>query len=330
MVFRYGRTYVPSQFFHAQKKCKVCCSYWIKKNGHQRGRQLYKCCQCGHQFLRSYRRQETPSWVSRAYAEYASGKQTYVELNNRHRKNPKTLRKYFDRYAAVTGEMCSGIDPVCLTMDATFFSRNDGVLVCRANGRNLYWREIASEMVADYAICIDTLKNAGFRFASFTIDGRRGVRQMLQSRYVGVPVQHCHFHMLMFITQRLTRRPRLEAGKELRAIALTLTRATRASFESALARWYERWSALLREKTEGTTNKRRWQYTHRRLRSAYFSLLRNLPWLFTFEEYPYLNIPRTTNSCDGSFAHWKSKVRLHRSLARQRRKKMVDYLLEGS
>ena len=146
---------------------------------------------------------------------------------------------------------------------------------------------------------------------------------MLQSRYGAVPVQHCQFHMLMFITQRLTRRPKLEAGKELRAIALTLPRTMRASFESALVRWHERWSDLLCEKTYGSTNKRRWQYTHRNIRSAYCSLVRNMPWLFTFEDRPQIPIPRTTNSCDGSFAHWKSKVLLHRSIARQRRKKMA-------
>lgn len=276
------------------------------------------------------RRTLLPGWVGKAYHAYTSGKQTYAELSGTYGKDPKTLRKYFDHHAAATGEIRTESAPVCLTMDATFFSRTDGVLVCRANGRNLYWKDIQSERVEDYATCLEALESAGYRFASFTIDGRRGVRQMFLHRYPDIPVQHCHFHMMFFITTRLTRRPKLPAGKELRTIALTLSRATRASFKSALARWHERWSDLLREKTYGATNKRRWQYTHRNLRSAYFSLIRNLPWLFTFEEYPHLRIPRTTNSCDGSFAHWKNKVLLHRGITRQRRKKMVDYLLECS
>ena len=268
--------------------------------------------------------------MARAYNDYTVGKQTYDELSDHYEKDPKTIRRYFDRQAAVTGEMRPAILPVCLTMDATFFSRSDGLLVCRANGRNLYWKEIQGERIEDYASCLDTLEAAGFRFASFTIDGRRGVRQLLQARFPSVPVQHCHFHMLALVTSRLTRRPKLEAGKELRSIALTLPQTRRTAFEHALACWHEQWGSLLRERTEGTANRRRWQYTHRCLRSAYFSLMRTLPWLFTFEDYPHIHIPRTTNSCDGSFGHWKSKVRLHRSISRQRRKKMVDYLLEGS
>lgn len=300
----------------------------MKKNGWKGNKRQYKCCHCSHQWVRRYRHE--PAWVRRAYSAHTTGKQTYAELQRQYNRDPKTLRKYFDRHAAATGEMRVESVPVCLTMDATFFSRSDGVLVCRANGRNLYWREIEGETVAEYGACLDVLTAAGFSFASFTIDGRRGVKQMLQSQYSSVPIQHCHFHMLAFITSRLTRRPKLEAGRELRAIALTLPRASRASFERVLARWRERWDVFLRERTEGTTNKRMWQYTHRNIRSAYFSLLRNLSWLFTFENFPDLKIPRTTNSCDGSFAHWKWKVQLHRSIRRHRRKKMVDYLLEGA
>ena len=46
-------------------------------------------------------------------------------------------------------------------------------------------------------------------------------------------------------------------------------------------------------------------YTHRQLRSAYFSLKRNLAYLFVFERYPDLDIPNTTNLLDGAFAGLK-------------------------
>lgn len=220
-------------------------------------------------------------------------------------------------------------EPVNLIMDATFFSRSDGVVVCRAHGRNLYWREITSEKVEHYERCLDALVAAGFRFRSFTIDGRKGVRTMLLERYPRIPIQHCQFHQLQTITQKLTRRPKLEAGKELRATALTLARMTREEFTKALDEWYERWGEFLKERTYSMERKRQWRYIHERLRSAYFSLRRNLPWLFTYLDHPALNIPNTTNSCDGSFSHWKNKVKLHRGIRKQRKKKMIDYLLEN-
>ena len=55
-----------------------------------------------------------------------------------------------------------------------------------------------------------------------------------------------------------------------------------------------------------------------------------MPYLFTYLKYPELNIPNTTNSCDGSFAHCKNKVKIHRGLRKDRRKKMIDYLLSNS
>ncbi|HEY4478754.1 MAG TPA: hypothetical protein VI981_00100, partial [Candidatus Paceibacterota bacterium] len=45
-----------------------------------------------------------------------------------------------------------------------------------------------------------------------------------------------------------------------------------------------------------------------KVRGAYLSMERNLPYLFTYQKYPELNIPNTTNSLDGSFTHLKDKV----------------------
>jgi len=56
------------------------------------------------------------------------------------------------------------------------------------------------------------------------------------------------------------------------------------------------------------------KFQHRRLRSAFRSIKTNLPYLFTFEDYSELEIPTTTNSCDGSFGQWKYKIKLHRHL----------------
>jgi hypothetical protein len=38
------------------------------------------------------------------------------------------------------------------------------------------------------------------------------------------------------------------------------------------------------------TGTKHWYYTHKKVRSAYMSLERNLPYLFTYQKYPKLNI----------------------------------------
>ncbi len=281
---------------------------------------------CKHIFVRRYKKKER--WVERAYDDYTARRQTYDNLQETYDKDPKTLRKYFDLHAGATGEIIVEKQPINLLMDATFFTQTDGLLVCRANSRNLYWKEIRSEKVEHYGACLDALEAAGFRFQSFIIDGRRGVRDMLLKRYSVIPIQLCQFHQIQTITQKLTKRPKLPAGKELRMITLTLTRTTQKEFTDSLDRWHEQWDVFLKERTYSAERKRHWRYTHEKLRSAYFSLRRNLPWLFTYLDHPTLKIPNTTNSCDGSFTHWKNKVKLHRGIKKNRKKKMIDYLLE--
>lgn len=283
---------------------------------------------CGRQFVRRYRRRE--GWAERAFEDYATGRHTFADLSEKYHRDPKTIRRKFDAHCPVTGEIVVPDAPVNLVLDATFFKRGDGYMVARANSTNLHWFPIATEKVEHYERCLVTLEAAGCSFTSFTIDGRKGVRKMLQERYPSIPIQYCQYHQLQTITQKLTRRPKLPAGKALRKIALTLTRTTREEFTATLDAWYEQWEEFLKERSYSEERKRKWRYTHERLRSAYFSLRRHLPWLFTFLDHPDLHIPNTTNSCDGSFGHWKPKVTLHRGMRWHRKKKMVDYLLERS
>jgi len=239
------------------------------------------------------------------------------------------MRKYFDGICPVTGEIIAPGQPVAVILDATFFSRCDGVLVARADGRNLLWAEIATENTGHYGEMADALAYAGVRFSAFVIDGRRGVRQKLMGKYPDVPIQQCQFHQIQTVTRYLSTRPKTEAGRELRRIALTLARTDRETLAGKLGEWHSKWGEFLREKSPNRMTGKP-SFTHRRLRSAYRSLASNLPWLFTCLEHPGLGIPNTTNSCDGSFAHWKNKLRVHRGLSGERRRKMMNYFLENS
>lgn len=217
--------------------------------------------------------------------------------------------------------------PVNLVLDATFFQRREGVLVARGNRKNILWQEIETESVDVYKSLLNDLIAADVRLLSCTIDGRRGILQLLQSKFPGLPIQLCQFHQVQTVTRYLSKRPKLPAGKELRNLTLTLSKTRRKIFTEKLLKWHEKWKSFLQEKTENSATNR-WCYTHRRIRSAYRSLHTNLPWLFTYQDFPELNIPNTTNSCDGSFAHWKNKIKIHRGLARKRKRKMLHYLLE--
>ncbi len=123
----------------------------------------------------------------------------------------------------------------------------------------------------------------------------------------GIPVQHCQFHQLMTITQCLTKKPRLTQNIELRALALTLARTDELTFEDALAGWYKKHGAWLKERDPVTK-----RYAHERTRRAYFSLCRNLPYLFTYQadyiQESGIRVANTTSPLDGRFGVWKDKL----------------------
>ncbi len=83
---------------------------------------------------------------------------------------------------------------------------------------------------------------------------------------------------------------------------------------------------FLKEKTFNHETER-YHYTHRRTRSAYFSLKRNLDYLFTFYDHIELGIPNTNNSLEGYFSYLKKKVSIHNGLRRDRKIKLIFYLL---
>lgn len=136
----------------------------------------------------------------------------------------------------------------------------------------------------------------------------------------------CHFHQLQTVTKYLTRRPKTDAGKELRTLALTLTKTNEKTFTKALSDYEKKWKHFLEEKTI-VLGLNRPQYTHKNVRSALRSLKTNLSNLFTYLRYPELNIPNTTNTIDGYFASVKKKVSQHHGLRRDRRFRVISELL---
>jgi hypothetical protein len=87
--------------------------------------------------------------------------------------------------------------------------------------------------------------------------------------------------------------------------------------------WKDKWDKFLNERSVSATTGKSF-YTHKRLRSAYLSLKRNIPHLFVFEDYKELGIPNTTNMLDGTFADLKNKLRNHNGLNINRKKKFID------
>lgn len=208
--------------------------------------------------------------------------------------------------------------------DATYFHRQCGILVLRADRvkKNIFWREIDYERIESYLRARRKIESQGFKVSAIVTDGRPGVRGI----FGDVPVQMCHFHQKQIITRHLTTKPVLPAGIELRKLSQTLCNTTEEKFTAALERWQKRWHNFLKEKTINPETGK-WFYTHKRIRSANFSLKTNLTYLFTYLKYPALNIPNTTSSLEGCFSHLKELTKIHRGLSYKLKRKMIDEIL---
>ena len=256
---------------------------------------------------------------------YAREKQTLEELSNKYEKSHIWVRKQLDSIEIPVPD--TSPQATVIIADTTFWGRRYGVMVFRSwtLRKNIWWGEVETEKVAHYHYARKMLEERGWSFLAAVVDGRRG----LASVFKDIPVQVCQFHQLQTVTTYLTRRPKTEAGKDLRSLALTLTKTSEAAFTRALTAYEKKYKDFLNEKTI-VLGLNRPQYTHKNVRSALRSLKSNLPNLFTYQKYPELNIPNTTNSIDGYFAGLKKKVAQHHGLRRDRRFKVISELLKRS
>lgn len=151
-----------------------------------------------------------------------------------------------------------------------------------------------SETVEGHVCGIPRIARRGISVQAIVCDGRKGVVQT----FPDLMVQSCQFHQVKAVTKYLTRKPKLTAAKELRAISLKLVGSTEAEFVRMLDAWQQKWKEVLKE---GSTNEETGKtfYTNMPLRSAYRRLRNNLPHLFVFDRWRELGIPYITNALDG-------------------------------
>lgn len=308
------------------------CGHWdVVKNGIQKGRQRFKCFGCGHTFQNKQRHTARNKRMARTYV---NKRQTLKDIGDQYGKGTRWAQRHI---ATALNDLAQRTDTriniprtIVTVADCTFFSRSDGILFFKDPHRKecVYTKEVISESPRHYKEAREYLQSQGITIIGIVLDGRKGVREVFSD----IPVQMCHFHQIAIIKRYLTSRPKLEAGKELRFLTHTLTTTTEFLFQNGLALWYERHGVFINEKTQtGSITKKgkiRWEYTHRSVRSAYHSLLHNLPFLFTYKNHPELSLPNTTNTLDGFFSHLKHLLLTHRGITKEKRWKMIQLLLK--
>lgn len=211
---------------------------------------------------------------------------------------------------------------VIVLMDTTYWGRNFGVVVMKdSRTGKILWRKFIKkkETLSDYAEGVDWLVSKHFKIEGIVCDGLRGMFQ----QFGQYKVQMCQFHQIQIVKRYLTEEPELEASKELLSIVKTLCHTDKESFMGLFEQWTDKWSNFIKERSiDKKTGKSR--YMHRRLRSAYLSIKRNMPYLWTWYDYNEIGIPNTNNALEGKFSDLKTKLRNHNGLSKEHRKVFID------
>ena len=281
---------------------------------------MYKCKDCGKQFIGGKRRNK-----SQVITDYIEGKQTLRQLALRYDVSERTIRR--DLMGMRFVHSISKYKEVTVQLDTTYWGRHFGLMVIKDALRNkiLWHKYVRNETIAQYIEGISWLKSQGFKIYGAVIDGMRGLAQALYP----IPVQMCQFHQILIIRRYLTQEPDLEASVQLLDLVKSITRMDKESFIGAFNEWYEKYKDVLNERVHDKRIKRNTPpYMRPRLRSAYLSLRRNMPLLWTFYDHPETGLPNTNNGIEGLFSDLKGKLRVHRGISKDNRKKLLDeYIL---
>ena len=262
---------------------------------------------------------------STLWREYSELKQTYAQLADKYGCSSRTIKRKLDAYTPPGSDASPG--RVVIVMDTTYWGRRDGVKLIKdaITGKDLLWYFVKKETNALYAQGIAELEGMGYEIPAVVFDGRKGLPAMFPDK----KIQLCQFHQQKTLRKYLTKHPKTEAAIELKQIAHLLTKTDRESFEGIFAAWCEKWGDFLKERTtDPETGKS--HYKHKKLRSAYLSVRRNIPLLFTWYENIEMGTPNTTNLIDGHFSQLKRMLRNHNGLSRDRRNKLVIGFFEAS
>ncbi|MEG1885059.1 MAG: transposase [Alistipes sp.] len=124
-------------------------------------------------------------------------------------------------------------------------------------------------------------------------------------------------------------KPDLEASQELLDIAKFMCKTDKESFIGVFELWAVKWTDFLKERTvDRHTGKT--HYTHHKLRSAYLSMKRNMPYLWTWYDWSERGIPNTNNGLEGKFTDLKTKLRNHNGLSIKHRMIFIDAYFKGT
>lgn len=297
------------------------CGAKMKRNGKTgAGAQRWRCGSCGASTTVSY--DDTAARLAEFLAWLLS-KETQAGMPGRGRTFRRLAADFWPIWAMPEP---SGEVHRVLFLDGIWLDRDLVVLIAYDGGHVVSWYMAQSETSRAWEALMAPIPAPDV----VVCDGGTGFASAVRRAWPRTRVQRCLFHAFSQVRRYTTSRPRLQAGRELYALAIELmhldTLRQADWWVERYLQWCECWADFLEDVSviDGRS-----QYTHERLRRARSSLSRlvSAGTLFTYLD-PALAaegpLPRTNNPIEGGVnAQLRDVLRNHRGLSLMRRVKAV-------
>ena len=312
--------------------CKTCGAKLQKWGKDARGNTRFRCKNCKTSTLRK-RPDLSQKYRLRLFQKWLLGKLSLEEIAADYQVTRQTLHTWFTPFWDIEPQpKLINISGQVLILDGKFVEMNATVLIATTTNGVVSWHFTQRENHASWLAFADTLRH--FPFA-VVCDGQKGLLKAINQRFPGVIIQRCQFHVIQYVTIKLTRNPESIAARKFRQLVLQIVKVKSKSdlrvWLDAYKHWHKTYQEFLKEKTYQDNNltptgRKRWHYTHGRLHAASSHLKNALPNLFMYLFHP--QIPNTSNYIEGAVnAQLQEKLRFHRGLSLLKRRVLIATFL---
>jgi len=182
-------------------------------------------------------------------------------------------------------------------------------LLAKTKKKVISFSFVKSETYASWKAFFEQLKGHP---TAIVCDGQKGMLKAIKESFPRVIIQRCHFHILqrnrMLLTQNPETTPAIEFNEIIKKLSRIKNRDQLKIFLEEYLTWKNNYDEYLKEKTyfpfdteyiykNFTKGRRKWFYTHKKLRGAVYQIKTALPNLFCYLNNK--NIPTTTNHVEG-------------------------------
>jgi hypothetical protein len=309
--------------------CKSC-GLKLRKDGFNRnGRQRWECSSCNSS-KQLYRYDLRQRYALKQFVDYlistASATDAFGSTSTYNRQSVWCWA--IQPHPIVTGEVYDH-----LIIDAKPLKGSTCAIV-RSHEYVINWKHGISENAALWRETLSVLTQPD----AVVCDGQRGIFKAIGQLWSGIVIQRCHVHVRRNIRIKLTRNPQTVAGADLQWLMSQLGQVndedSMAVFVTLFDELYAKHLNFLNERTHNTNpeGRRKWRYTHGKVRSAYRQINKLIDddQLFAFVTHPELKLPSTTNGLEGGInSRIDELIMRHRGMSLTRQQRLVDWYLDS-